>query len=163
MAGSGPADLGSNPSGAIMQETIQELSFFGSKTAMIGLAAIFAATNHFAQAAQVILSLAVIYAIVFPIRMVIFKPRPKPMQWNNLWEKFSANSLISVHVARATSMAIILSLYFSNIALAIIFFAIIPIVAISRFLLGKHKKEDLFFGFLLGLLIATAITQLIKF
>ncbi|MGC8884936.1 MAG: phosphatase PAP2 family protein [Candidatus Nanoarchaeia archaeon] len=143
-----------------MKEAIEELSFFGGKVFLLFLVLFLALTAHIKEAIQIILAFILIYAIVIPIRALKFKPRPNPMQWSNFLEKFCANSLISIHTARATVIATILSTYFSSVAIGAFFYIMVLLVALSRYALGKHKIEDLIFGFLLGLGVSALVLSL---
>ena len=113
------------------------------------------------QFLQIVLALLLVYAIVIPIRYVWFKPRPKPMRWNTFLERFEANSLVSVHTARATILAFVFSMYFGQIGVGILFAALIPLVAASRILLQKHRLEDLILGFLVGAGVSLLVLTLI--
>ncbi|MCX6774947.1 MAG: phosphatase PAP2 family protein, partial [DPANN group archaeon] len=130
--------------------TLQDISGLAGNPICIFAALAFLLIGKTAQFLQIVLALLLVYAIVIPIRYVWFKPRPKPMRWHTFLERVEANSLVSVHTARATILAFVFSMYFGQLSVGILFAALIPLVAVSRILLQKHRLEDLIFGFLVG-------------
>jgi membrane-associated phospholipid phosphatase len=137
----------------------EELSVFGSYVTYLFIAIGFLLTNtHTKQFYQLIIAFAILYAIVFPIRMVWFKNRPKMEPHHDWISKFTANSLISIHSARAVILASVLLSYFSFKPVFIALGAlVIAMVCISRYLLRKHRPIDIIAGLLIGSLIAAVV------
>ncbi len=136
----------------------QEMSVFGSYVTYLFIALGFLLTSHITQFYQLIVAFAILYAIVFPIRMVWFKNRPKMEPHHDWISKFTANSLISIHTARAVILASVLLSYFSFKPMFMALGALmIAMVCISRYLLRKHRPMDIAAGLLVGSLIATVV------
>jgi len=129
----------------------QEMSVFGSYVTYAFVAIFLLLTAHLKQFYQLIIAFAILYALVFPIRMIWFKNRPKMEPHHDWISKFTANTLISVHSARALMLASVIIAYFSFkpvlIALGIL---AVGMVAVSRYLLRKHRIEDIAIGLLVG-------------
>lgn len=129
----------------------QEMSVFGSYVTYAFVAVFFLLTSHLKQFYQLAIALVVLYGIVFPIRMLFFKDRPKKEPHHDWISKFTANSLISVHSARALMLASIIAAYFSYKPIIIVLGALaVGMVAVSRFLLRKHRPIDIAAGLLVG-------------
>ena len=138
----------------------QEMSVFGSYVFYLFIAVGFLLTNnnHLQQFYQLIIAFALLYAIVFPIRMVWFKNRPKMEPHHDWISKFTANTLISVHVARAVMLAFVLIAFFQYkpAFIALGAFAI-AMVSLSRYVLRKHRLIDVAAGLLIGSLIGLVV------
>ncbi len=147
--------------GLFNMSTLNDISGLAGNPICAFAALAFLLIGKTTQFLQIALALLIVYAIVIPIRYVWFKPRPKPMRWNTFLERFEANSLVSVHTARATILAFVFSMYFGQIGVGILFAALIPLVAASRILLQKHRLEDLILGFLVGAGVSLLVLTLI--
>lgn len=149
---------------SVEMSTLEDISgLAGNPAVIVTIIALFL-TQHMEQFMQLLVAFMLIYAIVFPIRMIWFKPRPKKMSYDshNPFQKFEANCLISVHTARATIMAFVLAMMFSgNLAIQALFFAFIPFVGASRVALQKHPIYDVIIGFLLGAGIAVLVLNFV--
>lgn len=97
--------------------------------------------------------LLLIYAVTVPIKLLVFRNRPKKMKHRHLWEKFEASSFPSVHSARAIFLALVLSFRFSNAALSALMFLAAVMVMYSRIHLEKHFWSDVGGGMIIGIVI----------
>lgn len=140
----------------------EEMSVFGSYVTYILVALVFLALGKIEQVLQLAAAIALFYAIVFPIRTIFFRDRPKKEPHYDLISKFTANTLISIHSARALMLASVITAYFSYKP-AFIAFSILAVgmVCISRFLLGKHRPIDIAAGLLVGAGISLFILALV--
>lgn len=136
----------------------QEMSVFGSYVTYAFVAAVFLLASHLKQFYQLLVAILILYAIVFPIRMLFFKDRPKKESHHDWISKFTANTLISVHSARALILASVIMAYFGFKPAFIALGALaVGMVAVSRYLLRKHRIEDIAIGLLVGAGIALLI------
>ena len=140
----------------------EEMSIFGSYLTALLAAAIFFLTGNMKQFYQIIIAFALLYAIVFPIRTIWFKSRPKSEPHHDLISKFTANTLVSIHSARAFMLAAILSAFFEyKIAFLVLFSIAVLMVCSSRLLIGKHRPIDIATGLLVGAGIALLVLNFI--
>lgn len=94
-----------------------------------------------------------IYLIGVPIKLLVFKNRPKKMKYKEIWEKFEASSFPSIHAARVVFLALVLCSRFNNNALSAVLFAVAALVMYSRIYLKKHYWGDVIGGLLIGIVI----------
>lgn len=87
------------------------------------------------------------------IKAVWYVPRPKVMQFNTLLEKINAGSFPSVHSARASSLALILSTYFGGFWFTLGICTVAGMVGMSRIILQKHYFSDVLGGTLIAVLV----------
>ncbi|MBI2076601.1 MAG: phosphatase PAP2 family protein [Candidatus Aenigmarchaeota archaeon] len=97
--------------------------------------------------------LILIYVIIMPIKIILFRNRPKKMKYKQLWEKFEASSFPSVHSARAIFLALVLSFRFSNAALSVLAALVSAMVVYSRIHMKKHYWGDVIGGAMGGAVI----------
>ena len=118
------------------------------------LAIVFALTGHWQQTWQLFIGTAITYAIIIAVRAKLFKDRPKkkPYTAGNFIEKMWANSLVSLHTARATLLTFVLAQFFNSITFMMLFAVIVPIVAFSRYYLKQHYVVDLFTALVVGII-----------
>jgi len=136
----------------------EEMSVFGSYVTYFLIALGFLLTSHTKQFYQLIIAFAILYAVALPIRIVWFKNRPKMEPHHDLISKFTANTLVSIHSARAVILASVLIVYFNFKPLIIALLALaVAMVCLSRFLLRKHRPIDIATGLLAGVLISLVV------
>lgn len=129
----------------------EEMSVFGSYVTYLLVTLAFLALGKIEQVLQLIVAIALFYAIVFPIRILFFKERPKKEPHHDLISKFTANTLISIHSGRSLILAVVLIAYFSFKPVLIGLGALaVGMVCVSRFLLRKHRPIDIAAGLLAG-------------
>jgi membrane-associated phospholipid phosphatase len=103
------------------------------------------------------ISLIVIMFIGMGIKALYFKERPKKQEYFSRLEKIDASSFPSIHSARISALALILSMYF-NKTLFTIFLTIVAIcVMYSRIYLKKHRFVDIIGGAILGVLVGLVL------
>ncbi len=140
----------------------EEMSVFGSYVTYAFVAVFFLLTSHIKQFYQLIVAFAILYAIVFPTRMIFFKERPKKEPHHDLISKFTANTLVSIHSSRSLILATVLMAYFSFKPAVILLGALaVGMVCISRYLLKKHRPIDIAAGLLIGAGIALLVLNFI--
>jgi putative flippase GtrA len=136
----------------------EEMSAFGGYAIYLFIALGFLLTSKVEQFLQLIIGFALLYAIVFPIRTIFFKERPKKEPHHDIISKFTANTLISIHSARSVILAVVLISFFNFKPLLVALFALaIALACLSRYLLKKHRPIDIAAGLLVGFLIAAIV------
>ena len=86
----------------------EEMSVFGSYVTYLLVTLAFLALGKIEQVLQLIVAIALFYAVVFPIRTIFFKDRPKKEPHHDLISKFTANTLVSIHSGRSLILAAVL-------------------------------------------------------
>ena len=133
-------------------ELMENVSAFGSIfTHILLMAAAFALKD--ALLYPLLKGFALIYLIGVPVKLLVFKNRPKKMKYKDFWEKFEASSFPSVHAARAVFLALVLCSRFNNNVLSILLFIVAALVMYSRIHLKKHYWTDVIGGLLVGVVI----------
>jgi membrane-associated phospholipid phosphatase len=109
--------------------------------------------GRYSLAAQFFLAVTLTWALFFPIRYVMFKPRPKKVKYHNLVERLDASSFPSLHAARSVMLAMILSQIFVQLEVRALLWLFAFGVIWSRYHLKKHYIEDLAVGAVIGLVL----------
>src|SRR3989344_4854621 len=136
----------------MLQKQINE--FFRDVTAMGGLAASLLIILLFMTSPLLVPLIAgsmLTAAFVLIIRIFYFKPRPKKEEFTNFWQKIDASSFPSLHTARIVFLAILFSVYFSNLYSTVLFTVTAALVSYSRVYLQKHDWIDIVGGIALGI------------
>lgn len=128
---------------------MENVSSFGSIfTHILLMAAAFALKD--ALLYPLLKGFALIYLIGVPIKLLVFKNRPKKMKYKDFWEKFEASSFPSVHAARVVFLALVLCSRFNNNVFSALLFAVAALVMYSRIHLKKHYWSDIIGGVITG-------------
>lgn len=136
----------------------RDVTGLGSSGVYFLLIIFFFVIAHKKTALQLIVAYGITYVIAGIIKLTYFKDRPKKQNYNNGLEKIDASAFPSVHSARATFTALLLSQTFQQTRW---FFASIAIlVCYSRIKVHKHDWKDILGGVLLGAVTFYAITML---
>ncbi|MBI2627671.1 phosphatase PAP2 family protein [Candidatus Nomurabacteria bacterium] len=136
----------------MLQKQINE--FLRDVTAMGGLAASLLIILLFMTSPLLVPLIAgsmLTAAFVLIIRIFYFKPRPKKEEFTNFWQKIDASSFPSLHTARIVFLAILFSVYFSNLYSTALFTVTAALVSYSRIYLQKHDWIDIVGGIVLGI------------
>lgn len=136
----------------MLQKQINE--FLRDVTAMGGLAASLLIILLFMTSPLLVPLIAgsmLTAAFVLIIRIFYFKPRPKKEEFTNFWQKIDASSFPSLHTARIVFLAILFSVYFSNLYSTVLFTVTAALVSYSRVYLQKHDWIDIVGGIALGI------------
>lgn len=107
---------------------------------------------------QLIVGYGITYVISGIIKLTYFKDRPKKQNYNDGLEKIDASAFPSVHAARATFTALILSKIFQPTQWFV--FGLTLLVCYSRIIVNKHDWKDVLGGIVLGAVAFWAITNL---
>jgi membrane-associated phospholipid phosphatase len=131
----------------------KDVSALGGIPVYAAIAVVFLLLGHLEQFYQLILAIVILYAAAIPVRMFWFKDRPRrETHGGDFITRFNANSLISLHSARALILAFVLSSFFAyKIPLVILFAAIVLAVAAARIAMQRHKWDDIVTGLIAGL------------
>ncbi len=134
--------------GALMEN----VTVFGSIFTHILLRAVSFAVNDsvFYVLAR---GLILIYALTMPVKLLLFRNRPRKMNYKSLWEKLEASSFPSVHAARVVFLSLALGARFDNTLLSAVLSLTAVLVMYSRTYLKKHYLGDVAGGFAAGVVI----------
>lgn len=135
------------------KELIQDLASLGGIPIYLIAFLVFLLLKNFKVAFQIAVVFFLAYFLVVLIRFFYFKERPLKFKYKNLIEKLDAASFPSLHAMRASALALILSFYFGNFILGLIFFIGAALSGLAKVILKKHWLLDIFVGFLLGVFV----------
>ncbi len=109
-------------------------------------------------AVQLSAALIIIYVIAIIIRLVHFKDRPVHELHTTILERVDASSFPSIHAARATALAHLLSRQLPEATILLTGIAVL--VCASRIYLRKHYIVDVAGGVALGIITAVAVVRI---
>lgn len=138
----------------LRDELIEDMKSLGGFWLYILITVLFFAVGEFGWGVLLLLSLIVLFALIILIRLIYFKPRPRPYKFNRWYDKIDASSFPSMHAARAAMLAVILSYYFRSPVLTAIFITCSLGVAAARVVSKKHFFSDVVAGLVLGVAVA---------
>lgn len=102
-----------------------------------------------------------IYFVVYTIRMLYFKERPRKQHHSTFLEKLDASSFPSIHAARSGFLFSVFGIFFNSIAAWIILSLLCLLVLYSRYYLKKHHFVDLVGGSIIGFFISIVLIIII--
>jgi membrane-associated phospholipid phosphatase len=146
----------------LLRNVFEDVTGLANFSVYGAIALVFLILGKFEQFWQLLAAGILLYAIVLPLRTLKFHDRPKKESYSGWFSKFQANTLVSIHAARAIIMAFVLSAYFEyNIILVALLSLAALGVGISRLVLQKHRLEDVVTGFIVGFVCSAIILYLI--
>ena len=107
------------------------------------------------------LTFVLIMAVSLTIKMFFFKERPDKKRYKNIIEKLDASSFPSIHSAKITALATILSYYVGGIWVTALLGVTALLVSYSRIYLNRHYFSDVIGGIVLGGIVAVAVIILV--
>jgi len=137
----------------ILDDTFASITSFGSPVFYI---LVILALLKFSVPLALSLFLALIFVELFciAIKLIYRKERPIPQHREDFFNKIDANSFPSVHSARISLVATMVSLYFKDAPIFITGIIIMLLVGYSRIYLKRHHLTDVLAGFLIGIITA---------
>jgi membrane-associated phospholipid phosphatase len=138
----------------MLQENLQDLKGLAGNplfALVILLALVLGKTVLFWQ---LIVGLALAYAITVTTRMVFFRRRPDKQAYHGIIGRFDASSFPSLHSMRASLLAALLALYFNNDLLTALFALCAVGVGVARVVQKRHFISDVVVGLIVGVLLA---------
>lgn len=144
-----------------INNTIKEFSLFGSLPFYVFIVLFLFILGYRVLSIKLILGLIFSYFLVFLIRWIYFKDRPKKEKYNNFLEKIDASSFPSLHSMRAVVLSGLISLKLVSLNTLILFGFMMLCVFLSRWHIKKHYLADILFGAVFGLLIVLSISYLL--
>jgi membrane-associated phospholipid phosphatase len=109
---------------------------------------------------QLIAGIIIMTLFAIPIRLFLFKERPKKMKYINVLEKIKASSFPSMHSARFGFIAISIYLVTKNIEIGILLLSIYIIIIIQRIYFKKHDYTDVIGGGILAIATIMLLTNI---
>jgi membrane-associated phospholipid phosphatase len=104
-----------------------------------------------------IVGLAIIVVVTVVTRLLFFRDRPRRQAYTGVISRIDASSFPSLHSARATYLAVMLSVVSESIGVALLSSLLALLVCCSRYKLRKHFVSDIVAGVVLGLVTAAVV------
>lgn len=140
-----------------MNSLMQDLTAFGTIYHLVILIAILISFNEQQLAYKLIIGQIIMYLFAVPLKLFLFKNRPKKIMHKNIIEKIEASSFPSVHTLRIFFVSAVLINFFNNVILTVILSFLSLAVAYSRIYLKKHHFIDIIGGAFLGVLLGYGV------
>jgi membrane-associated phospholipid phosphatase len=146
-----------------IKEVTQDAAGLGGLAIYVLVAVIFFLLGNIKVAAELIIALALLYAIIAIIRTIFFKKRPDKQKYSGFFTKIDASSFPSMHSARSAVLAIILAMVFPQNTIRILLIIAVLGVAYTRIRLKRHYTCDVICGLILGAIVAWLAIKLVPF
>lgn len=143
-----------------IHDSFKQISALGSYQFYLIIIAIYFSLEKKLDTIILLLGFVIMNIIAIPIRLLLFKERPKPKPYRNLIEKIFASSNPSMHSARTTFLLIFFIMIFNNIGINIFLLFLGALIMYSRIYYKRHYLIDIVAGFTLGL-ITTILVEVI--
>jgi len=138
----------------MLQENLQDLKGLAGNALFVVVILLALLLGKTALFWELVLGLVIAYALTITVRMLFFRRRPDGQKYHNLVGRFDASSFPSLHAMRASVLATLLSLFFNNSMLTVLFIICALGVGYARVALKRHYTSDVIVGLVLGVLIA---------
>jgi membrane-associated phospholipid phosphatase len=139
------------------QDILNDVSALGGLPLYLAFIIVFAVILEFGVVWQLLVGLALAYALISGVRSVYIRDRPKPVPYRTWWQKIDAGTAISMHAMRVTILSIILINFLSNIWATTVLILLAVFVASSRYFLKKHYFADCAWGVVLGAIVGFVV------
>ncbi|MFH1400541.1 MAG: phosphatase PAP2 family protein [Nanoarchaeota archaeon] len=139
----------------IVQVVLRLLSAIGGMPAAVVLALTTLMIDPDAGV-RLALALAISFAVVLLLRIVLFRKRPQPKRHHSFIERVQASSFPSAHASRAGTFAAMAVVYLPAAWMAVTLIFCVGICA-SRIILRKHHLLDVVAGAAIGTVCAAAV------
>jgi len=140
-----------------MNSLMQDLTAFGTIYHFVILIAILISFDQQQLAYKLVTGQIIMYLFAVPLKLFLFKSRPKKIMHKNIIEKIEASSFPSVHTLRIFFVSTVLINFFNNAILTIILSFLSLAVAYSRIYLKRHYFIDIIGGAFLGILLGYGV------
>lgn len=138
---------------SVLNDFFSSITAFGSPVFYILVILVLIKINAF-LALKMFWALVFVELICVGIKLIYKKERPVPQERDNIYNKIDANSFPSIHSARVSLMAVMISFFYKDAFIIIASALIMLFVGYSRIYLKRHHFIDVFCGFLVGIAIA---------
>jgi len=146
-----------------LDEVTRDAAGLGGLAIYVLVAIIFFLLGNIKVAAELIIALALLYAVIAVIRTIFFRKRPDRQKYSGFFTKIDASSFPSMHTARSLTLAIILATVFTQQTIRILLAIAVLGVAYTRIRLKRHYTSDVIGGLILGAVVAWAAIKLVPF
>ncbi len=146
-----------------LDEVTRDAAGLGGLAIYVLVAIIFFLLGNIKAAAELIIALALLYAIIALIRTIFFRKRPDRQKYRGFFTKIDASSFPSMHTTRSLTLAIILATVFTQQTIRILLAIAVLGVAYTRIRLKRHYTSDVIGGLILGAVVAWAAIKLVPF
>jgi len=146
-----------------LDEVMRDTTAMGGLAIYLLVTIIFFLLGNTKAAAELIIALALLYAVIAVIRTIFFRKRPDRQKYSGFFTKIDASSFPSMHAARSAVLAIILAIVFPQNTIRILLIIAVLGVAYTRVRLKRHYESDVIGGLILGVLVAWLAIKLAPF
>jgi undecaprenyl-diphosphatase len=146
-----------------LDEVIRDAAGLGGLAIYLLVTVIFFLLGNMKVAAELVIALALLYAIIAVIRTIFFRKRPDRQKYSGFFTKIDASSFPSMHSARSATLAIILAMVFPHTTIRILLIIAVLGVAYTRVRLKRHYESDVIGGLILGAIVAWLAIRLVPF
>lgn len=135
------------------EEVLRDTTALGGIALYGFVAVLFLLLGNATVFQQLLIGIVLLYALVAVIRLVFFRRRPDRQRYTGFFTKIDAGSFPSMHSARATVLALVLSQAFKNpLVCALLALSVLAVVA-TRVMLKRHYVSDVVGGIIVGLAV----------
>ncbi len=131
-------------------QVMHEISTMGSLPFLFFFSVLLIVLEQYTQGYALLISLFVLFILVIPFRLLLFRERPKKVSYDNWILKIDASSFPSMHAARVGVLVVLFDF-------SILFIFLALLVGLSRYYLQKHYVSDLVVGYAFGILIGLSV------
>ncbi len=132
---------------------MRDTTALGGLALYVFVAVLFGLLGNTAVFVQLIIGLALVYAISWPIRLLFFRTRPDKQKYSGFLTKIDAGSFPSTHSARSAVLAVILWYFFTEpVVRGLLVLGVLGVLA-TRVTLKRHRVVDVIGGLVIGLIV----------
>lgn len=136
------------------REFLEDVKAFGGLPIYLVLIVLFFILGYKTMSVRLAIGLFLAYALTSSIRFLFFKERPDKQKYRGFAQKIDASSFPSLHAMRASCLAVLIILFFSNMWITCIAIIAAISVALVRVLQKRHYSADVIAGLIFGVIIA---------
>ncbi len=127
-------------------QVMHEISTIGSLPFLFFFSILLIFLEEYTRGYALLLGLCVLFVLVIPFRLFLFRERPQKISYDNWILKIDASSFPSMHAAR---MGVLIVLF----NFSVLFLILAGLVCLSRFYLKRHFLSDLVVGLAFGIVV----------
>jgi membrane-associated phospholipid phosphatase len=143
-----------------LKEVMRDTTALGGLAIYVFAAAMLLLLGYFGIFSELVVALALLYAVIAVIRTLFFRKRPDRQKYGGFFTKIDAGSFPSMHAMRAAALAMILAQLFESPVVRALFVIGVLAVAFTRVLLKRHYVADVVVGVIAGIVVARAAVYL---
>ncbi|MEM2916329.1 MAG: phosphatase PAP2 family protein [Candidatus Woesearchaeota archaeon] len=146
-----------------LDEVMRDTTALGGLAIYVVVALIFFLLGNYRVFVELVVALALLYAVIAMIRTLFFRKRPDSQKYSGFFTRIDAGSFPSMHSARAVVLAVILAIVFPQSTIRVLLAIAVLAVAYTRISLRRHYVSDVIGGLVLGAIVSWAAIRLAPF